>query len=121
MKSTSISRSRHASRYSSLVVRTIVLVSGARFREKIAAIRLISSRDVQAIIRSDSRSPASWRVRAAGAVPLDRRDVEAIRERRESSRVEVDDRHVVLAVQCLDDRCPHLPGSDHEDPHDETG
>ena len=59
MKSTSSWRSRHTSRYSSFVVLTIVLVSGARFREKIAAIRLISSRDVQAIIRSDSRSPAS--------------------------------------------------------------
>ena len=58
---------------------------------------------------------------AAGAVPLDRRYVEAIGERREAARVEVDDRHVVLAVQCLDDRCANLPGSDHEDPHDETG
>ncbi len=62
MKSTSSWRSRHTSRYSSLVVRTIVLVSGARFREKIAAIRLISSRDVHEIIRSDSSRPASWSV-----------------------------------------------------------
>jgi hypothetical protein len=50
--------------------------------------------------------------------------VVALRElgyRVEPSWVEVDDRHVVLAVQRLHDRCTHLPGSDHEDPHDETG
>ena len=42
---------------------------GARFREKIAAIRLISSRDVHEIIRSDSSRPASWSVRRLAPFP----------------------------------------------------
>ncbi len=45
----------------------------------------------------------------AGAIRLERRDVEALADRGETGRVEVENGHVVLAVECRDDRS-FLPG-----------
>ena len=58
MKSTSISRSRHASRYSGLLVRTITRARDS-FRASMALTRFASSRGLQAISRSASWTPAS--------------------------------------------------------------
>ena len=72
MKSTSIWRSCHASRYSGFEVRTIVS-AGESFFTSVAATRLISSRDVQAIMRSAASMPASWRTRRVAPLPVTER------------------------------------------------
>ena len=69
MKSTSICRSCQASRYSGFEVRTIVCVSESFFTS-VAATRLISSREVQAIIRAAWSMPASWSTRRVAPFPL---------------------------------------------------
>ena len=63
------------------------------FLEKIAAMMLISSREVQAIRRlALPDAPASWSVRRLGAaVPDENRRVEALGERGQPALVEVDD------------------------------
>ena len=53
----------------------------------------------------------------AGAVRLQRRDVEALADRGEAGRIEVENGHVVLAVESLHDRRSHLAGADDEDLH----
>ena len=53
----------------------------------------------------------------AGAVGLERRDVEALADHGEAGRIEVENGHVVLAVESLHDRRPHLAGADDEDLH----
>ena len=58
MKSTSISRSRHASRYSTLVVRTTT-IARLSFLTSIAETRFASSREVEAMNRLQSWIPAS--------------------------------------------------------------
>jgi hypothetical protein len=67
--STSSSRSCQRSRYSSFVVRTIAFVAGESFFAKIAAMMLISSRDVHAMKRSASLTPASASVRRLAPLP----------------------------------------------------
>jgi hypothetical protein len=57
MKSTSISRSRHASRYAALVVRMIVWAPESRLTS-IAQIRFASSRGLHPTNRSASSAPA---------------------------------------------------------------
>jgi hypothetical protein len=57
MKSTSISRSRHASRYARLLVRTTTCAFEMRLTS-IALTRLSSSRGLHAISRSASAMPA---------------------------------------------------------------
>ena len=69
MKSTSISRSCQASRYSGFEVRTIVCASEMLFAS-VPATRLISSRDVQAIMRSASWTSASWSTRRVAPLPF---------------------------------------------------
>ena len=69
MKSTSIWRSCQASRYSGFEVRTIVCVSESFFTS-VAATRLISSREVQAIISAARSMPASWSTRLVAPFPF---------------------------------------------------
>ena len=68
MKSTSIWRSCQASMYSGFDVRTIVCASEAFFTS-VAATRLISSRDVHAIISDAFSMPASWSTRRVAPLP----------------------------------------------------
>ena len=68
MKSTSICRSCQASMYSGFDVRTIVCASETFFT-RVAATRLISSRDVQAIINEALSMPASWSTRRVAPLP----------------------------------------------------
>ena len=68
MKSTSISRSRHASRYSGLLVRTITRASES-LRPSIAQTRFASSRGLHAISRSASWIPASRITRLVVPLP----------------------------------------------------
>ena len=58
-QSTSSWRSRQTSRYSSFPVLTIVRVLGVSARQKIDAMMLTSSREVQAMSKSEPASPAS--------------------------------------------------------------
>ena len=53
----------------------------------------------------------------AGAVRLESGNVEALADRGEAGRVEVENGHVVLAVECRDDRRPYLACADDEDLH----
>ena len=69
MKSTSISRSRHASRYSAFDVRTTVRALDIRLAS-IVATRFTSSRDVEAMTRSDRSTPASASVRRLAPLPV---------------------------------------------------
>ena len=117
MKSTSSWPSRQTSRYSGFVVRTTVVVRFEQAFEIIAATMFDSSRDVQAIRRSVSVMPAAREHAPAGAVPLERGDVVALREGREPLLVEVDHRQLVLVVQRFDDRRADLAGADDEDLH----
>ena len=117
MRSKSSSRSCQMSRYSSFVVRTTVFVSGEIFFEKIAAMMLISSRDVHAMRRPAPATPASSRIRLLAPLPHEDAGVEALRERVQPLLVEVDDRDVVLAVERLDDCGADLAGSDDDDLH----
>ena len=68
MKSTSISRSRHASRYSTLLVRTITRASES-LRPSIAHTRFASSRGLHAISRSACWIPASRITRLVVPLP----------------------------------------------------
>ena len=68
MKSTSISRSRQASRYSTLVVRTTTIARPSFFTS-IAETRLASSRDVEAMKRLQSWMPASLITRLVVPLP----------------------------------------------------
>jgi hypothetical protein len=69
MKSTSISRSRQASRYSTLLVRTITRAVLESLRASIAATRFASSRGLQAITRPASSMPASRITRLVVPLP----------------------------------------------------
>ena len=117
MKSTSSWPSRQTSRYSGFVVRTTVVVRFEQAFEIIAATMFDSSRDVHAIRRSVSVMPGGREHAPAGAVPLDRGDVVALRDRREPLLVEVDHRQLVLVVERLDDRRADLARADDEDLH----
>ena len=68
MKSTSISRSRHASRYSTLVVRTTTIARES-FLTIIALTRFASSRDVEAMNSEHSWMPASRITRLVVPLP----------------------------------------------------
>ncbi len=68
MKSTSISRSRQASRYSGLLVRTITRARES-LRASMALTRLASSRGLQAINRPASSTPASRMTRLVVPLP----------------------------------------------------
>ena len=115
-KSTSRRPSRHSSMYSMLEVRMTVVARGASILANVAATRLASSRDVHAITRSASATPASARA-AARAVRLDRDDVVPVGERRQPPRVEIDHGQVVLGVERLNDRGADLARADDEDLH----
>ena len=68
MKSTSISRSRQASRYSGLLVRTITRARES-LRASMALTRLASSRGLHAISRPASSTPASRMTRLVVPLP----------------------------------------------------
>ncbi len=68
MKSTSISRSRQASRYSTLVVRTTTIARES-FLTSIALTRFASSRDVEAMNSEQSSRPASEITRLVVPLP----------------------------------------------------
>ena len=68
MKSTSRWRSRHASRYAALVVRTIVCAPKSRLAS-IAPTRLASSRGLQPMNRSAPSAPALRMVRSVVPSP----------------------------------------------------
>ena len=68
MKSTSICRSCQASMYSGFEVRTIVCAVES-FLTSVPATRLISSRDVQAIMSAARSIPASWSTRRVAPLP----------------------------------------------------
>ena len=68
MKSTSISRSRHASRYSGLLVRTITRARES-FGRASRSTRFASSRGLQAISRPASSMPASRMTRLVVPLP----------------------------------------------------
>ena len=76
-----------------------------------------SSCDVHAMTRSALRDARVVEGRTAGAVALDRHDVESIRQRGQPRGVDVEHRHRVLVVKRLDDRRADLAGTDDEDPH----
>ena len=69
MKSTSSWPSCHTSRYSGLVVRTIVVTRGAIALQIIAETMFDSSRDVQAISRSQPATPAAASTRRLAPFP----------------------------------------------------
>ena len=117
MKSTSSCPSRHTSRYSGFVVRTIVVTRGATAFEIIAETMFASSRDVHAIRRSQLATPAAASTRRLAPLPSTVDDVVALSERREPGLVEVEHHELVLVVQRLDDRRPDLAGADEEDLH----
>ena len=117
MKSTSSWPSRQTSRYSGFVVRTTVVVrvrAGLRDHRR-DDVRLVARRagDQEVGLRDARRREHA----PAGAVPLDRGDVVALRERREALLVEVDHGQLVLVVERLDDRRSDLAGADDEDLH----
>ena len=116
-KSTSSWPSRHSSTYSTFDVRMTVVAFGASRRANIPATRLASSRDVQAITRSASPTPASARSRRLAPLPSNVDDVEAVGERLKPRRLGVEDGQLVLVVKRLDDRRPDLARADDEDPH----
>jgi hypothetical protein len=70
MKSTSISRSRQASRYSTLLVRTTTRTSRPSFLASIADTRLASSRGLHAIRSEASSMPASRITRLVVPLPV---------------------------------------------------
>ena len=116
MKSTSICRSCQASMYSGFEVRTIVCASES-FLTSVPATRLISSRDVQAIMSAARSIPASWSTRRVAPLPAHRADVVAVGERLQPRGVEVDDGDVVVVVERLDDGRADLPGPEEDDLH----
>ena len=117
MKSISSSRSRQISRYSTFVVRTIVVVDGDSFLANIEETMFTSSREVQRDHQVGLVDPRLPERPAARAVPLERDDVVAVGERAQALRVEIDDDDLVLVVERLDDGRTDLPRSDDDDPH----
>ena len=116
MKSTSISRSRHASRYSTLVVRTTT-IARLSFLTSIARdeVRLLArgARDEQAALL-DARLGDHPLGRP---VALDDPHVVAVGERLQAVGVGVDHRDLVLLVERVHDRPPHVSRPEHDDPH----
>ena len=78
---------------------------------------LTSSREVQRDQEVGLVDPRLPERPAARAVPLERDDVVAVRERAQPLRVEVDDDDLVLVVERLDDGRADLPRADDDDPH----
>ena len=83
----------------------------------VPATRLISSRDVQAIMRSASWTSASWSTRRVAPLPFTVRTSKRYESACSRGGVEIDDGDLVIAVQRFDDGRAHLPRADKDDLH----